>query len=425
LLVFGLLLPDDGAYSVQPVRFVGGTYQVRHKSALWWNVSARIEKLLVSDAPTNRNLPIPQWLRLSVDEALSQVLTLSHRNSILTVRPADGNTTTLRIFPPIDPTQYLYFGINNQGDGDTLITSADVDPIFPTPISAFPGGLPNINQSFGLDAKRKASRIEMDSGHPRQYAGLLATVKTYQVEWDFNLEQLQTFQDFFFLTLRNGSLPFTLTLPVDNDFAAVVVRFVGGRYSESYLPVDTFRVTATVDRIVEQSVTPNEAPIYPIWYSPTVNVTANRKLTSGDAGKMFVVNPALGQTINLHIYSNFIEFGLLVVGLGNVLITRGPFMNDLGEFGDTGVGTFHKLSFELRTTDLDIGTLTGDTGVGEFLKLGFALVSTTHDIGTIPGDTGVGTFLKPSFEMLTVLEDLGEFGDTGAGEFLKLGFELI
>lgn len=425
VLVFGLMLPRDGGYEEEPVRFVGGTYGVSHKDALWWTVTASVERMIVANAPTNRTLPVPQWLRLSVDEALSQNLTLSHRNALLTVRPDEGSTTTFRIYPPTSDAAWIYFGISNLGDGETLITSEDVDPLPPEAVPSWPETLPNLNHNFRMDAERKAARIEMESGHSRQYADKLATVRGHDVEFDFSLEQLETFQDFFYTTLKSGSLIFWLTLPVDGQFQPVRVRIVEGRYSETYIFHDTFRVAFKLDRIVDQTVLPTEERPFPMYYAPTVNVATSRKILASDAGKFFIVNPSEGETINLHISSNLIEFGLLVVGPGNVLITREPFVWEMVS-SDSGTGEFRKLGFELRSTELDLGSLAGDSGTGEFLKLGFALVSIIKDIGSLPGDSGSGEFGKLGFEMINVLEDLGTLsGDSGTGEFLKLGFELV
>lgn len=420
VLVWNMLLPDEGGYAVRPVRFVGGQYTSSHKPALWFNVSARVECLTLTDAAPNRTLPIPQWLRLAVDPTASQVLTLAHRNAILTVRPDLGSTTTLRINPPIDDTQYIYFGISNQGLGETLITSQDVAAILPDAVPAFPGTLPNINQSFGVDAKRKATRIDMESGHPRQYAELETTVKTYQVEWDFTLAQLKTFQDFFFVSLKSGALTFTMTLPVDGLFIAVPVRFVGGKYGESYLPVDTFRVTATVERIVDQTVIPSAEKPYPIWYSPTVNVTANRKIGAGDAKKFFVVTPAAGQTISLHLSNRLIEFGLLIKGLGNVLITRGPFIVDIGAIGTDGAGTvFAKPTLSLISILRDFGNMGSDNAGTTMLKPTFSLVSVAKNIGTIPTDNAGTVLIKPTFELKAVLKNVGTIPTDNSGTTLN------
>lgn len=426
VLVFGLLLPDDGAYSVEPVRFVGGSYDITHKGGLWFNVTATLERLTLRNAPSNRTPPVPQWKRLSIDPAESQELTLSHRNALLTVRPDLGSETTLRIYPPTDEAAYIYFGIDNLGAGETLITSIDVDPLPATVIQDFPGTLPNVNQSFATGAKRKTTRMEMESGHPRQYAGLQTTVKTYQVEWEFSLAQLETFQGFFYVSLKSGSLPFRLTLPVDGFFLPVPVRFVGGKYSEIYVPNDRFKVAATVERIVAQTVIPTTERPFPVFYSPTVNVVANRKVASADAGKFFVLAPAEGQTINLHIYAQEIEFGILNKGLGNVLITRLPFVVDLGTIGDGAGGVFSPPSFDFRSTIIDLGEMTGDGGVGDFLKPGFELKSTIVDIGEAPGDSGQAVFTKPTLERLEVLVDLAELSpDAAQATFTKPTIELV
>lgn len=424
VLIFGMMLPEDDGYSIQPVRFVGGEYAVAHKGSFFWTVAAQIEKMIVSVAPANRTLPIPQWLRLAVDPTISQNLTLAHRNALLTVRPDDGSTTTLRIYPPTDETQYIYFGINNQGDGETLITSEDVDPLPPEAVPDWPGSLPNVNQSFRLTGERKAARLELDSGHTRQYAQADATSKAHDVDWTFTLGQLQTFQDFFYVTLKAGSLPFWLTLPVDGQFIPVRVRFIGGRYQESYIFHDTFRVSARVERIVDQTVLPTPERPYPMYYGPTVNVIANRKMLDAQ-GKFFIVNPAEGQTISLHIYDATPEFGLLVKGLGNVLITRGPFVLDIGTLTDGAGGEYPKPSFSLRDTILDIGTIPGDLGAGEFLKTSFSLVSTIEDLGTLAGDSGSGSFLTTGVEILEVLVDAGTLTDGGHGEYLKPAISLV
>ncbi len=425
VLVFGLLLPDDGAYSAQPVRFVGGNYEVSHKGGLWWNVNATLELLTLRDAPSNRTLVVPQFLRLAVDEALSQILTLAHRNALLTVRPAVGNTTTLRVLPPTDATAYIYFGIDNQGLGETLITSADFSPLIPESIQAFPLTLPNVNTSFAFRGERRAIRAEMDSGHPRQFSASKSTRKTYQVEWEFSLAQLQTFQDFFFITLKSGAKAFTLTLPVDGSFIPIPVRFVGGKYSESYVATDRFKLGATVEEIIAQTVLPSEANPYPLYYSPTVNVTANRKIQAGDAGKFFIVNPDVGETISLHIYSRLIEFGLLVKGLGNVLITRGPFIAAVDGSTDYAATAYLKPAFEIRDTILDLAGIPTDYAAGVYPKPSLNLLSVVKDVGVVPRDDAAAPYLQPLVELKVVLKDIGTLAtDYAATTYLKPLFDL-
>lgn len=408
VLVFGLLLPDEGAYSLQPVRFVGGNYEVSHKGGLWWNVNATLELLALHNAPSNRTPSIPQWLRLAVDPAASQVLTRSHRNALLTVRPGAGSTTTLRILPPTSQAAYIYFGIDNQGDGETLITSQDVAPVIPEAIPSFPLDLPNINVAFNIRAERRAIRAEMDSGHPRQFSASKSTRKTYQVSWEFSLAELQSFQDFFFVTLKSGAGTFYLTLPVDGQFIPVPVRFVGGKYSESYVATDRFKVSATAERIVAQTVTPSTENPYPLFYSPTVNVTGNRKIYLSDAGKFFIVNPAEGETIYLYISTRRIEFGLLNKGLGNVQITRQPYPLAIGEAGTDAMGTLmNPAVFSLVDTIKNIGSIAPDAFGTSFNLPVFGMVSLLEDVGAIPPE-GFGTTFPPApMELLAVLEDIG------------------
>ena len=425
VLVWNMLLPSGGGYSVRPVRFVGGQYQASHKSALWFTVSAQVECLGLTDVAPNRTLPVPQWLRLAIDPAVSQVLTFAHRNASLTVRPDSGSLTTLRISPPVDESQLIYFGINNKGLGDTLITSQDVPTVLPEAIPSFPGNLPNINQTFSFDAKRKATRIEMDSGHPRQYGELETTIRTYQVEWDFSLEELQNFQDFFFVTLKSGSATFTITLPVDGLFISVPVRFVGGKYSESYLPVNTFKVSGVLERIVDQTVVASKASPYPLFYTPKVIVSENRKVTNSDAGKLLIVAPNAGRTISLHIGSLQIEFGLLVKGLGNVLITRGPFINYVGNYVDFADSSYRKPTFELRDSQRIVSGLESDFATSSYLKPTFELFSTLEDIGSVGSDSSSSAYGIPTWEMKVVLKNIGTLdADFAASSYLKPSFEL-
>lgn len=343
VLVFGLLLPEDGAYVLQPVRFASNGYNLTHSGALHWNVSAQIESLLVSDADTNQTPPVPQWLRLSVDPTLSQAVPLAYRNASLTTRNDPGDTITLEIPPPSDDSQYIYFGINCQGDGDILITSDGVDPVTPSPfvypeasadISDWPGTLPEVNQIFQVASNSGNVLLEFESEHTRQYNGNDTALRTYQVEWEFSLDELQDFQDFFFTTLKCGALPFNLTLPINGTFESAMVRFVSATYNETYIPIDRFKVSARLEEVLTQTVTPPALAPYPISYSPQETVTASRFVETADAGKLLVCNPDNGETITLYIEDRLIEFGVLNIGLGDVRITRDvpPWPLDFGDW---------------------------------------------------------------------------------------------
>jgi hypothetical protein len=425
VLTFGLPLPDGDGYEAKPCRFVGGVYNASHRQALWYDVSARIEHLSLNNAPANRTPAVPVFMRMAVDPMASQTLTLSHRNGLLTVRPTSGNTTTLRIFPPIDATQYIYFGINNQGLGDTLITSQDVDPIPPVVIPDFPADFPAVNNNFAQDAERIVQRVQMDSGHPRQITGSETTVASYQVEWEFSLEELKDFQEFFYVTLKSGGLPFNLTLPVDGSFIPVVVRIAEGKFRESYVPVDRWKVSCTLDRIVNQTIAPATERPYPLYYSPTVNVNANLKVRTADANKFFVLTPDEGQTINLHIGPRLLEFGVLIKGLGNVLITRAPFVYDVGSFDDSAHTSYLKPAFELHNSLRDLGVVATDYAATVYQKPAFELIAVIEDIGTLATDFAATAYGKPAFDLLAVLEDVGTVEtDFAATTYQKPIFEI-
>lgn len=435
VLVFGLTYPEDGAYSIQPARFVEGKYNVSHKGALWFNVAAEMEILKVRNAPSQRTPVVPQFVRLAVDPAESQILTLAHRNARLTVRPDVGSMTTLRIPPPDDAEAWVYFGVNNQGMGETLITSQDVPALPHWAMPDFPADLPNVNSSFGFDAERPVSRLDMASGHPRQMSRFETTGKLYQVDWEFSLAELQVFQEFFFVTLKSGATPFRLVLPVDGSFIPVAVRIIGGIYTETYIPTDRFKVSARVERIVTQTATPHEAQPFPLFYAPMVDVFANHKVATYEAGTLFVCYPAEGQTINLHIKAQLVEFGVLNVGMGRVFITRTPFVYDIGNIGtEHGASVFLPPVFQLISVIKDVGSIGTDAGAGTFAKPIFELVTILEDIGTITPlggnlEFGRGEFAKPSLELLTVLEDLGPIEqitgiEYGRGEFSKPTFIL-
>jgi hypothetical protein len=425
-LVFGMTLANDGEIQTVPVRFVGGNYDVSHDGALWFSVSATIEQLIVESAPSNRTPAVPVWKRLEIDPMTSQALTLSHRNARLVTNPSSGNTTTLRIFPPTSKASWIHFGIQQNGAGEVLITSQDVDPIPPDEIIHFPGALPNVNSAFQMAATRPNSRLEMESGHSRQWAKFLTAIKTYRVQWEFSIEELHEFQNFFFTTLRSGGKTFLLTLPVDGLFLEVPVRFVGGSYTEAYTGVNRFVVNAQVERITDQTETPENERPYPVFYSPRVNVTANRRIYSSDAGKMFVVNPDEGQTINLHIRSLEIEFGVLIIGLGNVLITRTPYVLDIGSIGSDSSGqTILAPSFTLANTIEDIGSIGLDSSGQAMLPTAFSLVSVAEDIGAAPPDSSGQFFPPPAMSLLNVLEDIGTVpADTSGQTFKPTAFTL-
>jgi hypothetical protein len=423
VLTFNLNLPDGSGYSAQPVRFVDGDYSATHSGVLHWNVNAKIEKLVLTGAAINRTPAVPQWVRLTIDPAESQNLSLAHRNALLVARPDAESQTTLRVYPPNSPESYIYFGIVNQGAGDVLITSEDVDPLPPYTPQEWPESLPGVNRTFQLSARQDVARLDMDGGHPRQYAKGETASRTHSANWQMTLAQLKTFQDFFYTTLENGTLAFWIDLPVDGLFAPVLVRFAKAKFSESYIFHDTFQVSGQLERITPQALTPSEAQPFPLYYGPTVEVNATRKMRDA-AGKFFVVNPDAGETIKLHIYNLNPEFGLLVIGPGNVLITRQPYLYDLGSLpGDSPAGSFETPVLDLHDTLATVSA--SDSPSGAFAAPAFYMGAPLLDVGTLPGDSPTGEFAKPSLDMLAVLEDLGSLtADTPTGIFAAPIFDL-
>ncbi len=420
VLTFEMDGVGDGEIDLQPFRFVEGTFSSSITGGRFYNVQATIESLLPGNALVNAVLPVPMWERLLIDPVSDQELTLGHRNSILVSRPADGDTRTLRVFPPNDATQYIYFGIRNFGDGETLITSADVDPMPPDPVFSFPTSLPLPDMGMVDRGERRTGRIEMDSGHPRQWVEWDTTRKSYIAMWTLTLDQLKDFQDFYFFSLRNGTLRFLIEIPGTGDFSAKAVRFVGGTYQEAYLAGDYWQVSAEMEQVVDQTVFPSNAQPYGLYYSPSVTVNANRKIKAADANKFFIVNPDEGQTISLHISSQEIEFGILKTGPGNVLITRGPFIVDVGEIPSDASGqVILPAAFTLKNTINDIGAIPGDTTGQSILTTTFNLVSVIEDIGAVPGDSSGQTVLPTTMSILDVLVDTGEVPPDNSGQSFK------
>lgn len=407
VLLFALQMLVDGGIDDVPARFVDGQYDCDHLAGMWFEISATVEILLVTDAPANRTPAVAPWFRLSIDEALSQIMDLNYRNARMITRPALANLTTLRIPPPVGENSFIWFGVQNFGAGDVLITSVDVDPVPVEATPNFPAELPAVENSFSENAKRGTERLDMESGHSRQWSRFETTVKTFNASWQFSLEELQSFRDFFYTTLKAGSKVFTLKLPVDGGFADQAVRFTGGTFKEGYVPVGRFNVAAELEQVVGQTVAPYVLDPHPLYHAPIVSVYANRKITSGDGLKMFEVYPIAGQTINLHIYSRTFEIGVTVKGLGNVLITRGPFLLSVGSFSERASTSFPKTSLELRSLIRELGTIASESAPYSFPRPTVGVLSTIKPLGTIASESAPYSFPRPPFEIKAVLENLG------------------
>lgn len=398
-------------------RFTEGRYDIRKDHAKA-TVTANLEVLETKDANASTVLPVPAWKRLVIDPTTGQQLTLSHRNALLTVRPDAGDTTTLRVFNPTSPDYYIYFGIKNLGDGDTLITSVDADPPVVLPAASWPTSLPLPLSGFGEDTERPVARLEMDSGHTRQVQRFDASVKSYSVAWDMDETQVQTFETFYHTTLRSGARQFTITLPVDGVYLAVPCRFEAG-YATQYRDINRFRVTATLDRVLAQSETPSTWTPYGLYYRPVENVSVNTLVQSDDAGKFYIVYAASGQTVSLHIGSNEIEFGILLTGPGSVRITREPFVHTLP--GDGAGGIIMPPALELESVVVDLGGLPEEDGAGSsLLPPVLELESVVVDIGeSLENDLASSSINVPTFIIDEVLADVGALAGDNAGSNIE------
>ena len=406
-------------WSSEVLRFVGGSFNATQGHGGFHEVSAVLESLGTTNAPINTTPLVPPGRRLAVDPADSQQLTFIHRNARLASRPLDGDTTTLRVYTAESPENYIWLGVRNLGDGETLITTEDSDPPPVEPTATWPTGMPYPDSGFQIEQRAQVARLEMESEHTRQATRFDTFQEGYQVSWTFDASQLTAFQTFFFTTLESGSKAVGIPLPVDGSFNPVSVRFVGG-YSESYAGPDRFRVTAELLRVTGQSVFPENTTPYALHYYPVVEVSEHTLVTSADAGKMFVVSTVEGETVNLHIGQQEIEIGVLLIGSGSVLITRTPFVHDMGS--DTTSSGLVKPSFELESVIVEIET-SPDAAESVLGKPTFELDSVI--VQASPDDDFTESALgKPSLEIKDVLVEITPDSDTTTSELKKPVFRL-
>ena len=420
-LVGGLLAFEmDWGGPERVYRFAGGRYTSTQGHGGRFNVSGNLECLDVFPANATTIPPVAPWLRLVIDPVADQQLTLSHRNAKLTSRPTTGNTRTLRVYNPVSPNDYIYFGLQSYGAGDTLITSESAVPLPVLAAAVWPNSLPRPLSGFGEAQERPAMRLPMDSGHIRQQQRFDASVPTYSITWNFSAAEMATFETFFFTTLQNGSRQFTIPLPVDNAYNAVPVRF-DGAYTSTYRAVNRFQVSATLNRILAQSETETSWTPYGLHYTPTVSVTASRRVLPAEAGQFFVVYAAAGQTVKLHIGAALLEFGVLSTGPGNVLITRSPFQYNFG--ADTTSSQLLRAELSLESVIVDLGSLAPDQATSQLLLPSFELDSALADLGSLVPDQATSS-LAASFDLTEVLVQLSLDADFTTSQLNPPSFAL-
>lgn len=124
-------------------------------------------------------------------------------------------------------------------------------------METWPATFPLPTTSFGADEAGNALRTEMDSGTIRQRRRFSADRVTVDAQWEMGDTEFGVFCAWHKFKINAGSDWFNMVLPLGGGYENHVVRFVGGRYSQSYEEVDNWKVSATLE--VQQRVTFSEA----------------------------------------------------------------------------------------------------------------------------------------------------------------------
>lgn len=121
------------------------------------------------------------------------------------------------------------------------------------PIPSWPETLPLPSQSFGGKVERPVIETQMEGGVRRRkrWGG---KQREYSAVWEFDATEKALFESFVDTQLKGGVLYFTIELPIDGELSLQTVRFRGGEYSETYQPVNFWKVAATLEIEIPQSV---------------------------------------------------------------------------------------------------------------------------------------------------------------------------
>jgi hypothetical protein len=165
----------------------------------------------------------------------------------------------------------------------------------------------------------------MDSGQTRQLPRFTTGTKTFSAQWDLTNAEFEDFKTFFHTALENGTLFFDLTIPTDEGFQTKSLRFVGGEYSESYVPHAHWRVSATLEEQIVQDVPATDDTPVPVWFQPVHNIYVNTTIDESYANSMLLFEPIAGNTIIItvpEIFSpnDYLPFGITNKGPGSVLV---------------------------------------------------------------------------------------------------------
>lgn len=108
--------------------------------------------------------------------------------------------------------------------------------------------LPDPTVDLSGESTTLMGRTDMDSGRTRQRQRTSRVGRTYPVSWEFDDYQYGMFQSWVKWKLHNGADPFLIDLPTGGEgMKTVTARLVNGKYSDKYVPVMNWKVTATLE----------------------------------------------------------------------------------------------------------------------------------------------------------------------------------
>lgn len=192
----------------------------------------------------------------------------------------------------------------------------------------WPNDIPLPSSNLSGEGQASVIRTTMETGRTRQRNRFGTMANTYSVEWLFLADEYAAFMAFYQTTLKNGVLYFNLPLPETGTLDPVPVRFVEGRLTKSYVPHMQWRVTATVEAEIIQSVPDPEINIMPLLYPDVIDVTENMTLSMSHQNKLLRCLPGGGEiVITLPLNANFTKVfscGFTKSGSGEVRFTGQP-----------------------------------------------------------------------------------------------------
>lgn len=214
------------------------------------------------------------------------------------------------------------------------------------------------------DTASPVIRTQMDSGYTRQRSRFGSQVKTRQLSWVFTEAEFATFKEFFRDTLQGGTLWFNMVYPDgEGGFTSREVRFVGGRFTEQYVPFMQWQVGASIEEQVQQVITFPEPDIMPLLYQRVQEKTENYTLQFTDLNSLITANPGEGEEIIITLplnagFTTKFSCGVVNIGLGAV-----RFAGETGVVADSVNGYLRVFQ---RFTPVTITYI----GVNRFLLMG-------------------------------------------------------